>query len=483
MSIQDDIKKLRDLLDAGVLTQEEFDVERRALAERALGHSLASGGAEAAAEPVATEPVASAAEPAATAQVSASHAGPRTYPKRRYEKGKTSFSVRTSKLGADIAEISGLPEDACSIGARVLNDFITDRVNSLGRMQLRRIGSFKMVKRYAREGRNPQTGQAITIPARTLLTFKASNVLTAWIEGDGDWPHALSAEEPSRLGHWGPSAKGYLGDQPASKSAKGLSIRRHMAWAVSVGTEMPLSWAVGVVRGWELALVYRLRNEGRLRAHGLGTFKTHQSSPYQGCNPMTGAPIEVPGRLRVKFKADAVKGHRAEGSADAPTPSASTASESPVPSSDEIAANLAGSGMVMNAELQALGEYIMGYPSKEEAQDKLKENTLKFMIQLCKMCKEGAFNKAVKFSAMGEKDTSFFRRSQVAKLSTALKPAFEAAQSPMTQEGFQDFCALADRGLAAERAQGLSGGDELAVVLCIEAVKGLIHPSGLHGGW
>jgi DNA-binding protein HU-beta len=38
-------------------------------------------------------------------------------------------------------------------------------------------GTFSVVKRKAREGRNPQTGKAIKIPAKKVVKFKASKFL------------------------------------------------------------------------------------------------------------------------------------------------------------------------------------------------------------------------------------------------------------------------------------------------------------------
>lgn len=38
-------------------------------------------------------------------------------------------------------------------------------------------GSFKVSKRAAREGRNPQTNEKIKIPARKAVTFKAGSAL------------------------------------------------------------------------------------------------------------------------------------------------------------------------------------------------------------------------------------------------------------------------------------------------------------------
>ncbi|MGB4598361.1 MAG: integration host factor subunit alpha [Trichlorobacter sp.] len=38
-------------------------------------------------------------------------------------------------------------------------------------------GNFEVKQKEARQGRNPQTGEAITIEARKVLTFKPSNLL------------------------------------------------------------------------------------------------------------------------------------------------------------------------------------------------------------------------------------------------------------------------------------------------------------------
>lgn len=38
-------------------------------------------------------------------------------------------------------------------------------------------GKFEVKKKHARKGRNPQTGESITIDARSVLSFKPSSVL------------------------------------------------------------------------------------------------------------------------------------------------------------------------------------------------------------------------------------------------------------------------------------------------------------------
>jgi integration host factor subunit alpha len=46
-------------------------------------------------------------------------------------------------------------------------------------------GSFVVKQNADRKGRNPQTGEAITIEARKVLTFKPSNLLRDAVNGKG----------------------------------------------------------------------------------------------------------------------------------------------------------------------------------------------------------------------------------------------------------------------------------------------------------
>lgn len=44
-------------------------------------------------------------------------------------------------------------------------------------------GKFEVKKKHERRGRNPQTGETITIDARSVLTFKPSTVLKSAVNG------------------------------------------------------------------------------------------------------------------------------------------------------------------------------------------------------------------------------------------------------------------------------------------------------------
>ena len=50
-----------------------------------------------------------------------------------------------------------------------------------GHVKISGFGNFIVKRKAARKGRNPQTGEEITITPRKILTFKASQVLKAQI--------------------------------------------------------------------------------------------------------------------------------------------------------------------------------------------------------------------------------------------------------------------------------------------------------------
>ncbi len=54
---------------------------------------------------------------------------------------------------------------------------VTKELKKNGKLGLVGFGTFSCVKRKAREGRNPQTGKAIKIPAKKVVKFKAGKGL------------------------------------------------------------------------------------------------------------------------------------------------------------------------------------------------------------------------------------------------------------------------------------------------------------------
>jgi len=82
------------------------------------------------------------------------------------------------------AELIGVMADAAGItkvaAADALDAYVgavTKELKKSGKLGLVGFGTFSVVKRKAREGRNPQTGKTIKIPAKKVVKFKAGKTL------------------------------------------------------------------------------------------------------------------------------------------------------------------------------------------------------------------------------------------------------------------------------------------------------------------
>ena len=56
-------------------------------------------------------------------------------------------------------------------------DTVTEELKNGGKVQLVGFGTFEVAERAERQGRNPKTGEAITIPASKSPKFKAGKAL------------------------------------------------------------------------------------------------------------------------------------------------------------------------------------------------------------------------------------------------------------------------------------------------------------------
>lgn len=80
-------------------------------------------------------------------------------------------------LVSRMAASSGI---AKSVAEKALNSLIVAISDALGQKEkitLVGFGTFDVAERAAREGRNPRTGQPITIPSSKAVRFKAGNKL------------------------------------------------------------------------------------------------------------------------------------------------------------------------------------------------------------------------------------------------------------------------------------------------------------------
>ncbi len=82
---------------------------------------------------------------------------------------KDIIEVIHAKVGFSRRETAAIVDKALEIMKSSLSDHDPVMISSFGKFDVR--------ERKAHIGRNPQTGEAITIPARKVVTFKASRVL------------------------------------------------------------------------------------------------------------------------------------------------------------------------------------------------------------------------------------------------------------------------------------------------------------------
>ena len=71
---------------------------------------------------------------------------------------------------------------------------ISDALGKGEKVDLRGFGSFQVSAKKERQGRNPQTGQRMTIAARKVAVFKASKELSEHVNGTADPANAAHDE-------------------------------------------------------------------------------------------------------------------------------------------------------------------------------------------------------------------------------------------------------------------------------------------------
>ena len=81
--------------------------------------------------------------------------------------------MNKSELIEQIAKRSGLPLSGSRKALDALLETVGEVLASGDRVQLVGFGTFKVTERQAREGRNPQTGAVIQIPATKTSSFSA----------------------------------------------------------------------------------------------------------------------------------------------------------------------------------------------------------------------------------------------------------------------------------------------------------------------
>lgn len=86
--------------------------------------------------------------------------------------------MNKSEMARKLAQRCGMTQgDATYVIETIFSPvegIIADELDGGGRVTIAGFGSFELRRREARKGRNPRTGEAISVPARNYPAFKAA---------------------------------------------------------------------------------------------------------------------------------------------------------------------------------------------------------------------------------------------------------------------------------------------------------------------
>ena len=91
--------------------------------------------------------------------------------------------MNKTELVDAIAKETGLSKKDSEKAVKAFTEAVSKELKKKGKVQLVGFGTFETAKRAARTGKNPQTGEAIKIPAATVPKFKAGKALKDAVNG------------------------------------------------------------------------------------------------------------------------------------------------------------------------------------------------------------------------------------------------------------------------------------------------------------
>ena len=95
------------------------------------------------------------------------------YKKQYYKNKEGECIMNKAELITAIAEKANLNKKDADAAVKAFTDIVMSEVAKDGMVQLVGFGTFERATRAAREGRNPQTGESLSIPAVNVPKFKA----------------------------------------------------------------------------------------------------------------------------------------------------------------------------------------------------------------------------------------------------------------------------------------------------------------------
>ena len=100
------------------------------------------------------------------------------------------------------AELFSVISDKCSLprleSAQIVEhvfQILKETLEKGEKVKISGFGNFSIREKRPRKGRNPQTGEAVTISGRRVLTFKPSAILRKAVNGENHGPEAIEIRE------------------------------------------------------------------------------------------------------------------------------------------------------------------------------------------------------------------------------------------------------------------------------------------------
>ena len=93
------------------------------------------------------------------------------------------MTIGKKEMTATIAEKTGFTQKQAAQFIDAFLQTVEEKLAAGEKVQLTGFGTFLTIKREAREGRNPGTGEPITIPEKTAAVFKPGKGLKDKVNG------------------------------------------------------------------------------------------------------------------------------------------------------------------------------------------------------------------------------------------------------------------------------------------------------------
>jgi integration host factor subunit alpha len=98
---------------------------------------------------------------------------------------RTTMSLTKIDIINSVYENLGIPKKDCASIVESVFEIIKDELDKGKAVKISGFGKWTVKAKKKRRGRNPQTGEALTIDARKVITFKPSNKLRDAVNSGG----------------------------------------------------------------------------------------------------------------------------------------------------------------------------------------------------------------------------------------------------------------------------------------------------------